>query len=60
MLGTTGVDPLATDQIPISENSTSNRVGDSEVNRAKVDTKTAKSKSQDKSKNLVKSFLAEF
>ena len=62
MLRTTSVDPTTTSLVAIGEDGTINRVDNSEVKRANFDTKTAKSKSQDKhkSKNLVKSFLAKF
>ena len=46
--------------VPISENTTVDRVDNSEVDGAKVSAKTTKSKSHNKNKgkNLVKSFLA--
>ena len=52
--------PSATDPILIDEDSTIDRIGNSEANGAKVGIKTAKSQSQDKSKgiNLTKTFLA--
>ena len=49
MLMTTDVD-LSTIDLVVSEDSTINRVGNNKVNGVKVDTKTAKSKSYDKSK----------
>ena len=53
------MNPVATDPVAVSINNTVDEVGDSKVNGKKVSTKTAKSKSQDKTKgnNLVKSFL---
>ena len=51
---------LAIDLVIVGKDSIVDRVVDSKVNKAKIDTKIAKFKSQDKSKgkNLVKSFSA--
>ena len=50
MLKTKGVNLLAIDLV-VSENSTIDEFDNSKVNGAKIETKTAKSKSQDKSKS---------
>ena len=62
MLRSTGIDLVITDPVAVGKDNTIDKIGDSEVDGAKVDTKIAKSKNQDKSKgkNLVKSFLAKF
>ena len=62
ILRTTDVNTLITDLISDGEDSIVNGIGNNEVNGAKVSTKTAKSKSQDKSKgkNLVIFLLAKF
>ena len=54
---TTSVDLITANSIN-DEDKTDNRIGNSKVNEAKVDAKTTKSKSQDKSKgkNLVMFF----
>ena len=62
MLSIIEVDLTKADLIAIGEYNTVDRVGDSEVDRAKVSIKAAKPKSQDKSKvkNLIKFFLTKF
>lgn len=54
------MDPTVINPTGINEDSTVNRVDNSKVDGAKVDVKTTKFKSQDKSKNikLIKFFLA--
>ena len=54
------MNPSATDPILVGKDSIIDGVGNSEADRAKFGIKTAKSKSQDKSKdiNLTKTFLA--
>ena len=55
------MDLLATNLVIVNKDSTVNRVGNSKINRAKIDAKMAKSKNQYKSKgeNLVKFFLTQ-
>ena len=56
MLRTIRIDLSTTNPVLIDKGSIMNRVGNSEVNGAKVDTKTAKYKNKAKSKNMIKSF----
>ena len=58
MLMTTGIDPSTANLIPIDKNSIINEVDGIKVNTAKIYTKTTKSKSKKKSKNLMKFVLA--
>ena len=57
MLKITTVDPLATNAVFLGKDIIVDRIGVSEVVKAKVGAKTTKSKSKSKNKNLVKSFL---
>ena len=59
---TTGLDFATIDLVAVSKDSIINKVANSKVNRAKVDDKMAKSKSQYKNKdeNLTKVFVQSF
>ena len=60
MLKTTSVDFLVANLVFVNKDSTIKKVSKSDIKRAKIGIKIAKSKTKNKSKTLVKSFLTKF